>query len=246
MIFKENLNNLTDLEKDIILYIEENSNEIPNMSITELADKTFSSISTVSRAVKKAGMEGFSELRYRCSLLNKDDYQIQNINEIMNKSLQETVRTIDNLSVDDINRAIDMIINSNKIFIISNGLSSKVADEFDLKLNILGYNTFNLNDENIIYNIDKLIDKDDVLIVITLFDTLENLSVSARKAKYIGSKVILISCNENNRIKYYSDINIYGYKQDNRSIKDFDVSSRLPLFIVTRTIIDYLVLKSGY
>lgn len=243
MIFKDNLNNLSELEKEIIKYIEDNSNEIPNMSITDLANETYSSISTVSRAVKKSGMDGFSELRYKCSLLDKSNHQIQDINEIMNKSLKETIRTIDNLSVEDINNAIDLISESKKAFIISNGLSSIVADEFDLKLNILGYNTFNLNDENIIRNIDKLITKDDVLIVITLYDTLKNLSISAEKAKEVGANVIQISCNEESRIKKFSDVNIYGYKQDNRSIKDFEVSSRLPLFIITRTIIDYLVLS---
>lgn len=53
-----------ELDKEIIAYMLNNPEQIKKLSITELADITFTSKSTVLRLVKKLGFSGYSEFKY--------------------------------------------------------------------------------------------------------------------------------------------------------------------------------------
>ena len=55
---------LTETEKKVINFINMNVEAISSMSISDVAEKTFSSPATVSRTIKKCGISGFAELRY--------------------------------------------------------------------------------------------------------------------------------------------------------------------------------------
>ena len=55
---------LTDTEKKVINFINMNTDKISSMSISDVAEATYSSPATVSRTIKKCGISGFAELRY--------------------------------------------------------------------------------------------------------------------------------------------------------------------------------------
>lgn len=50
-------------EKEVANYILEHPKEIINMSIREIAKKTYSSPTTILRLCRKVGMKGFQEFR---------------------------------------------------------------------------------------------------------------------------------------------------------------------------------------
>lgn len=50
--------NLTQTEKSIVKYINQNETKLSRMSIVDIAFETFSSPSTVSRAIRKCGING--------------------------------------------------------------------------------------------------------------------------------------------------------------------------------------------
>lgn len=58
---------LTDAEKSVITYINNNEELIPEKSISEMAEESYTSPATVSRTIRKSGFDGISELRYRIS-----------------------------------------------------------------------------------------------------------------------------------------------------------------------------------
>ena len=64
--------NLTQTEKSIVKYINQNETKLSRMSIVDIAFETFSSPSTVSRAIRKCGINGFNELRYKLMRPNTD------------------------------------------------------------------------------------------------------------------------------------------------------------------------------
>ena len=66
--FTEDLENqLTEAERQVIEYINQHEDQFLKLTITELAEKSFTSPPTVSRAVRKCGYNGLSELRYKLS-----------------------------------------------------------------------------------------------------------------------------------------------------------------------------------
>ena len=72
---------LSESEKHVIDYINEHEKQLSELSITTIAQKSFTSLATVSRAIRKCGYSGIAEMRYSLSnkkedaLLATDDYR---------------------------------------------------------------------------------------------------------------------------------------------------------------------------
>ena len=88
------LNKLTDTEKNVISFINSNAEKISSMSISDVAEATYSSPATVSRTIKKCGISGFAELRYMLTQHTEAKQDTTDINDIFNKSLTEISKTI--------------------------------------------------------------------------------------------------------------------------------------------------------
>ncbi|OOM14558.1 MurR/RpiR family transcriptional regulator [Clostridium saccharobutylicum] len=239
---KDMMEKLTSTEKMVVDYINKNESNIPNMSIVDVAEKSFTSPATVSRTIKKCGLDGFSELRYKISA--KEDYnnEAKKINEILGKSLIEVTKTIENISVKNVLKVVKEIKGARRIYILARGLTELVAQEFNLKLELLGYNTFLIVDPNIMRKICKTLNEDELVMIFSLKIGSREVVEAAESAVKTGAKVITCCCVQNSELEKLSDITLIGYKQPRTSIKEFEVTSRLPLFIISRAIIDYLII----
>ncbi|PJI08411.1 MULTISPECIES: MurR/RpiR family transcriptional regulator [Clostridium] len=245
MIIKVNseiLSRLTNTEKQVIEYINNNDNKLIKMSIVDVAEETYTSPATVSRAIKKAGIDGFSQLRYLISKESNGDSDSGQVNEIINKSLIETTNTIERISVEDILKTVNLIKNSSRIYVLSRGLTELVGEEFTLKLQLLGYNGFSIKDPNIMMKMSGSMKKNELLFAFSLYGKTPEIINSAENAVSLGCKVISCCCGEDTKLEKLSSIYLNGYKDKNISIKKFEVTSRLPLTIISRIIIDYLSL----
>ena len=119
---------LTSAELNVIDWINENEEKIPDMSINEIADASFTSPATVSRAIRKCGFSGIAEMKYKIS--SQMNYIVEGkiVNEIFEKSITECKKTIEALDVDMILRVIRYIRFSEKNLYISkryNGIDRK-------------------------------------------------------------------------------------------------------------------------
>ena len=234
---------LTSSEEQVIKYINENDNKLVDMSIVDIAEETFTSPATVSRAIKKCGVNGFMELRYNLSKRKEEIDSSKDINEIFSKSLIETRQTLENISVNQILEVIELIQKSKKIIVVARGLSELVATEFSLKLELMDFNVFNISDPNIMKKFSREADMDHLYIAFTLKGEDQDILTTIKNAHSRDANVIACSCGSNKELRKYSDHIIMGYKHSNISIKKFEVTSRLPLFVISRVILDYLVMN---
>ena len=90
----------------------------------------------MSRAIRKCGINGFNELRYRLTV-KESDTKIQNRGEILNKPLIEAQRVLEQISMTTILDMITVMKNSRRIFVLDRGLTEYAAQEFTLKLQLL-------------------------------------------------------------------------------------------------------------
>ncbi|MFA5720098.1 MAG: hypothetical protein WC939_03470, partial [Acholeplasmataceae bacterium] len=60
----EIINSFTVSELYVFTYLDKNKEEVIDLSVKELSDKTFVSTATVMRVAKKLGYSGFTELKY--------------------------------------------------------------------------------------------------------------------------------------------------------------------------------------
>ena len=83
---------LSESERCVIDFINQNETKIPLLSITSIAEKTFTSPATVTRAIQKCGFQGITELRYKLSQGTQSEQSSASpyaVNEILDKTFRE-------------------------------------------------------------------------------------------------------------------------------------------------------------
>lgn len=233
---------LSDSEKMVVNYLNENEANLPLMSITAIADKTFTSPATVSRTIQKCGFQGISELRYQISKQPQKNDDPYVVNKILAKSYRECTKTIDNICVTSILKIIDYIKHTDKIFIYARGYTALIAEEFHMQLQLLGYNAHIVKDVTWMVKTDKLVNKHDTVIILTVMNTTPELLESAKQARSVGAKVVSCCCLAGSTLEDVSNVTVVGHSEDITSTKTITVTSRIALSIITRTIIEYLSL----
>ncbi|MBE5982290.1 MurR/RpiR family transcriptional regulator [Lacrimispora sp. AGF001] len=233
------IGNLTKTEREIINYINGHEGTLAGMSIVDIAFETFSSPSTVSRAIRKCGLNGFNELRYRSGHKAKSE-EIQNINELFNKTLIEAQAVHERISLTDILKVIECMKDAHQISVFARGLTTYVGQEFSLKLQLLGYDVFFSDDPNIMRVKASKMKEKDILFILSLNGQTPELILAAATASQKGNCVISCCCNPQSQLISYSNIALVGYKHAHQAIKEFEVSSRIALYMICRIIIDYI------
>ena len=230
---------LTKTELEIINFINEKEDTLPSMSIVDIAFETYSSPSTVSRAIRKCGLNGFNELRYR-SVNKEKSEEIQSMNELLNKTLIEAQKVLERISLTNVLSIIKCLDGARRILVFSRGPTSYVGQEFSFKLQLLDYYVFFTDDPNIMQIKASKLKPKDVLFILSLNGETPELISSATTAFQKGNAVITCCCNEKSELFAYSRFSLVGYKHSHQAIKDFEVSSRIALYMICRIIIDYI------
>ncbi len=237
---------LSDTEKSIIHYINQNEEKIPFFSITQIAENTFTSPATVSRTIQKCGFQGISELRYFISekkLRKKEQNTADSpylLNEVLAKTYRECTNTIDNLNISEIYRAIEYIKKASRIYIYARGFTALIAEEFQMYLTLMGYHAVIVKDVIWMKHTEKIVTEEDVVFILSIRNTTPELAASAKKARDVGAKVVVCCCKSPTELETYADVKIIAYSELIMQTKGQDVYSRVPLLIVTRTIIEYM------
>lgn len=79
--------------------------------------------------------------------------------------------------------------------------------------------------------------------IFTVKNITPELKICAKSAKENGAVVVTCCCIQGTSLEQYSALSILGGgKKNNHIIKEFNVPSRLPLQIISRTLADYLTL----
>lgn len=233
---------MTSSEEAVIHYINKNKDKISELSITDIAENSFTSPATVSRTIRKCGFRNISELRYQLS----SDSSLKNesflINDILKKSYEECTKTISELDITSVLEITTLIHSARKIFIISKGLTSLMAQEFETELQLLHYNTCFLDDSELIKKLKFLIQPNDLLVIFTVNNSTPDLVTAATIAKKQGCRVVTCCCVHDTPLDALSDVILYGYSQSIIPNNLFGMTSRIPLQIISRTIVEYLSL----
>ena len=135
---------------------------------------------------------------------------------------------------------IQLIKEAKNIFIYARGFTALIAEEFQMYLQLLGYNAIIVKDVKWMENTKYIVKENDLVFIISVRNSTPELSSSARIAKQIGAKVITSCCKNPNGLEQYSDIVIPGHSEQIMKASGLTVYSRIPLLIITRTIIEYL------
>lgn len=232
----------TQTELSVIDWLNAHENELYELTISEIADRMFTSPATVSRTIQKSGFSGIAQLRFKAASKNHYIEDGKAANKIINNLLDECQETIENISVDTILQITHHIKTAKNIYLIARGNTSLIARYFEFQLQLLGYSSFVLSDALIMQLADKLVKKDDLVIIFTVKNSTPELEIAARHAKEQEATVITCCCTNGTSLEQYSDVYAYCRQKNTHVIEGFDMMSNLPLHLISRIIIDYLML----
>lgn len=203
--------------------------DVSNLSISEIVDNCYVSVSTPTRLAKRLDFEGFKELKYELkkvkdikedrseSLLSTDYYS--NLLE----GLEKTLGSIDD---ETINNIANKISKSSKIVLYAIADTSLVAMDFKYKLERLGKNVVCYSDYHLQQVHANLSNKDTLSIGITYSGLTQEVLNSLKIAKSKGSDTIIISSKEVNG-EFLDDKLVVAHLE--KALRNYSMISRISI-----------------
>lgn len=232
---------LSNAEQYTWQVIQEHYDEIPNLPISKLAELAHVSMSTINRTVQKKGFKGYSEFRFsieKGSLPELKGFSSE-IQAALAKNEEELLRTINGISVADIEAAVRAIDEAEDIIIFARALSIGVATELMRKLELFHKFAVIHDDGGSMAYYAKHAKADTLIIVVSLSGEREEINLPLQDAKKAGAKILAITASGKSTLTDFADIALVGYKSSYEvNYFELDVHSRLPLFILERVLID--------
>jgi len=211
-------NSLTKAEKKVADYVLENTESIIYLSITELAEKCDTGETTIVRFCRRIGLSGFQEFKLNLAkeIAEPETSIHENISfndpleVLVQKITTENTLAISNtvklLSMSELEKAVDAIINARKIQFYGVGASGYTALDAKYKFMRLGLNVdANLDAHIQAISAVSLTDKD-VAVGISFSGSTKDTVETCRLAKEAGAKVIAITNYARSPITSVADI----------------------------------------
>ncbi|RLK63665.1 MurR/RpiR family transcriptional regulator [Atopobacter sp. AH10] len=243
---------LTSTERYAWNYIQDHQQEIPHLSITQLSEKANTSTASIIRALRKKGYSGYTPFKQQ--LIQKEQHSDlhQHFSEIDGEIRQailknelEVVNTLKSLDPLLIEEAVQLIQQSQFIYIFARGFSEMVGQEMQLKLTLAYKNCTLFTDPNIIKIIADRLTPKDLLINLSLNGETEELIQGSQVARIHNVPILTLTTNPDSRLARLSDVLFVGYKSQTSFIPDFEVRSRLPLHIMSRILLDAYIIRQA-
>lgn len=242
------MSKLRDSEKKIVEFIEKNQAEIIHLSITEVAERSETSESSVVRLCKRLGYKGFQDLKIHLAreviapekqiheVIEKGDDVVMIKKKVFQSNIQALYDSIEVCSDDEIQKAVDAITNARLIEFYGTGGSGTVALDAHHKLLKLGIKSFAYNDSVLQAMSACVLTDQDVVIGISHTGSNTDVLDAMRLAKEAGATIICITNSSKSPITKISDIVLQTASKETLFRTDA-ISSR----IAQLTIIDILV-----
>ena len=242
---------LTETDKKIVDYINENKQNISKLSVSQLAQNAEVSSASIVRFSRKLGYSGFGELKIEIekdlitmsnnySYIEKDCEKSLNnvINNITYKSIETITQTTKLNSLENLEESIKELINAKTVYIFGVGGSALVSLDLQQKLIRINKPTVTSLDSHTQQMSSLNITKDDVAIGISYSGRSKEIIKSIQNAKTKGAKCISITKYGENALNRISDINLFVPNIEN-NLREGAISSRIAML----TLIDIIYIS---
>lgn len=239
---------LRDSEKKIVQFIKDNKDEIIYQSITEVAERSNTSESSVVRLCKRLGYKGFQDLKIHLAkevmtpekeinneVVEKEDDIAIIKKKIFESNIQVLYDSLEVCSDQQIMKAVNILMNANLIEIYGTGASGVVTKDAQHKLLKLGIKVITYSDSILQTMSASILTKDDVVLGISHTGSNMDVLNAMELAKDAGATIISITNASRSPMTKISDIVLHTAAKE--KLYRTDAISR----IAQLTIIDILV-----
>lgn len=237
---KQNYDKFTDREKLIADYLLLENIKIVDMSAKEIAEATKTSAPTVVRFAKKLGFSSLNEMKIKLSIslnekksngefeyLDKDLSTRSIVNGVKSSIHSIIDETVDLISEEELDKAVELLTNAKTIYIFSVGVSSLVGLDFYYKLSRINKRCIVHEDTHLQVTSSVLMQESDVAVVISYSGETKEVLLCAKNARENNVPVIAITkASIDNKLESFSDISLHVPYVE-KSLREGAMTSRI-------------------
>ncbi len=232
---------LSELEKNVIIFVLKNRALVLSMTIDELSKALFTSTATISRSCKALGYKGFQDMKFELNQLEKTTILSRQVTQhhlqaSLLRVASEMSQTIGQIDEQKIHSAAGKIVNSNRIEFIGVGNSLFTCEESAKKLSNAGKYASAKSDWDDLFVTAKSLSESDLAILFSFSGEtkiiLEVMNILLEKKV----KTVSITGHHQNSLAGLADLSFQPYILENR-INGVDFTSRFPIQMIMDLII---------
>lgn len=244
---------LFDAEKKVADYVLEFPEEVMNMGITELSEKSNVSDATIVRFCKKIGFNGYQHFRMKLAKEFVNPEKIispivdlsnikASIESIMSYKVEELKLTCESLDVDTITKCIEKILKCKNIYFYAAGNSIPVAMDAAYKFNEIGIRSNSDVISEMQISSAYSLTKDDIAFGISNSGTSKSVLKIFEIAKDRGAVTMCLTSSKKSPLAKLADYKLLTVTNEELFFKEFSYT-RIPALSVIDTLF-LLVYKS--
>jgi len=239
MRIKEMLPLLPPSEKKIAAYILEHPQDIISMTANELGKRSTTSGAAVIRLCKSLNLKGFHDLKIRVAGdLQKTTQQgfrdiephesaMSIIDKMTNNSIQTIHETAELLSIDELEKAVDILNKARRIHFIGVGASSIIAQDAEQKFLRINKTAYAFEDMHMAATLVANAEKEDVVVGISFSGETGEVANILQLARENGARTISLTKYGRWAVTEQADVNLYTSATKEPTFRSGATSSRL-------------------
>ena len=212
-------------DRIILQYIVDHLDEIPRISSRELARRTYTTSSSVSRLVKKLDFANYNDFKLNVSsYLKNQDYQNETpqaqddlltlLNKVSGMEMNVITQTKANLSMETLQRASDLLKAATYIDIVATDTNGAMADYLCHMLWGLGKIVHVYKEEDIQLYFSLHVPKDHLVMVISRFAFSQNIKRVVTNLAASQIPMIAFTIKEDSFLTHYATCVFYAYYEE--------------------------------
>lgn len=219
---------LSPVSQKIVDFILDNPRRVIGMSVSDVAAELGVSVGSVVRICQQIGMKGFQEMKLSLSqevvapsqFIHEDVAPTDPVEQIIAKVIQSDIAAlIDTLKVLDaaqIKRAVQLILNAERVEFYGIGSSAPVATDIYYRMLRIGINCVVSTDSHMQAVSASMTNPRIVVLTISHSGSTRETVDATRIAKQRGAKVICVTNYGKSPIQEYADVVLYTAAQETR------------------------------
>lgn len=248
---RSRLPNLAVAERQVAEWILGNSEKVVDSSMAQVALECGVSDTTVLRFCRASGFKGYMDLKLSIArdmasptqLVHEDieegDAPAVVVRKVFLSNIQALYDTLDVLDEDNLEKAVELILNAERIFIIGVGTSNSIVHEAYNKFFRLGLNCHAQTDAYLQLMEASLLGPETVVIAISQSGSSTDPVITLEEATKHGAKAIVITGHAGSPLTNYADVVFLTVSHESRGEA---IASR----IAQMTIVDALYVVASF
>jgi DNA-binding MurR/RpiR family transcriptional regulator len=247
---------LGEAEQRVADFVCTHQKEMIYLPITELAEKTLTSESTVVRMCQKAGFKGYQDLKLTLAQdivsplqsIHEEVTLSDDIQTVMSKVFQSIVQTLqytrDVIDFQELERAAEVLMDARRVAVFGLGNSSSVAMDLSHKFMRLGFSATAYTDSHLQAIAASFLTTGDVALGVSHSGSSRDVVEALAIAREGGATTVCITNYGKSPITKVADIKLFTASEETK-YRVLALSSRIAQLGIVDSLYTYLALRRG-